>query len=331
MRRRKLIGLTGMAALGLPRGSHAQSGSLPVVGIMLVRSDDDSARQRVAEIRKGLQQAGLVEGTHYSLAVRFANGDLSRWPSIAQELGALNPKTIVLVGYGANIVRGVLPKMPLVITAFAVDPIKAGYAKSYAQPGGMITGNVMNALGGEESVAQKRISLLKQLVPDLTRLGMIYVEGGFVGDIEKDGLQKVAPQLGFDLMPYSVRNLDELQGAFASGLRDNVGAFYIAGDTLLSNNMPRVMPLAQASGKPTVGSNPEWARAGLLMSYSTDLLDGFRRAGIYAARIVTGTNPGDLPIEQATKFLFVINQKAARSLGIAISPMTLALADEVVE
>src|SRR5437899_2395745 len=104
MRRRAFVGVMGVAALICARRTDAQSAGLPLVGVMLARSDDEGARQRIGEIRKGLREVGLIEGTHYSLAVRFANGDLSRWPSLAQELGALNPKTIVVVGHGATIV-----------------------------------------------------------------------------------------------------------------------------------------------------------------------------------------------------------------------------------
>jgi putative tryptophan/tyrosine transport system substrate-binding protein len=110
-----------------------------------------------------------------------------------------------------------------------------------------------------------------------------------------------------------------------------VGAFYISGDPLLINNISRVMPHIVAAGKPTLGVYPEWGRAGLLMSYSTDLADGYRRAGIYAAKIIQGTKPGDLPIEQASKFTLVINTKTAKQLGISVPPTLLSLADEVIE
>jgi putative ABC transport system substrate-binding protein len=114
-------------------------------------------------------------------------------------------------------------------------------------------------------------------------------------------------------------------------LGDGAGAFYISGDPLLFSNMSRVMPHILATGKPTLGVYPEWARAGLLLTYSTDAMDGFRRAGAYAAKIVRGAKPGDLPIEQASKFWLVVNLKAARQLGIKVSSDLLTLADEVIE
>ena len=137
-----------------------------------------------------------------------------------------------------------------------------------------MTGNVMNAIGGEETMAQKRIGLFKDLVPGLKRLGMI------VSDLrgvlkEKDALRKVAPQLGFEFVHYGFDTLDDLEGAFAAGLRDDVSAFFISGDPLLFTNISRVMTFVTASRKPTVGPYPDWGRAGLLMSYSTDPLTAF--------------------------------------------------------
>jgi putative tryptophan/tyrosine transport system substrate-binding protein len=155
--------------------------------------------------------------------------------------------------------------------------------------------------------------------------------GAGVAILEKDALRKVVAQLGFEFMHYGLGTLDDLEGAFASGRRDNVSAFYISGEPLLITNMSRVMAFVAASGKPTVGPYPDWGRGGLLMSYSTDPVDGYRHAGTYAAKILNGAKPGDLPIEQASKFILVINQKPAKALGIVVPPTLLALADEVID
>jgi putative tryptophan/tyrosine transport system substrate-binding protein len=196
---------------------------------------------------------------------------------------------------------------------------------------GWITGNVMNAVGGEETMTQKRIGLFKQLVPDLTRLGMIASDVAIAVLKEKDALQKVATELGFELVHYGFKTVDDLEGAFAAGLRDDVSAFYISGEPLLTANLARVMSLVTASRKPTVGLYPDWGRAGLLMSYAADPDDSVRHAGIYVAKILNGAKPGDLPVEQASKFTFVINLKTAKALGIVVPPTLLALADEVIE
>jgi len=333
MRRREFIGLAGASALSIPRLGYAQTKTdLPVVGLLLLPKPDTTvARDRITMLRKGLQEEGFIEGTNYSLAVRFAEGDLNRLPQFARELGALNPRVIVVVGAGSSAVRQIVPDVPLVFTALAADPIALGFAQSYVHPGGMATGNVMNAVGGEETMTQKRIGLFKQLVPSLTRLGMIAPANGVLAMKEKEALQKVAAQLDFEFVLYGLNTIDDLESAFAAGLRDDVSAFYISGEPLLSANLARVMTFVTASRKPTVGPYPDWGRAGLLMSYATDPVDGVRRAGVYAAKILKGTKPGDLPIEQASKFTLVINQKTAKALGIAVPANLLALADEVIE
>jgi len=235
------------------------------------------------------------------------------------------------MGFGAGPAQRSFPEIPLVFCSVAADPIALGWVESYAHPGGMITGNVMNAVGGEESMTQKRIGFFKQLVPSLTRLGMIAPVNGILAIKEKEALQKVSAQMDFEFVLYGLKTIDDLESAFAAGLRDEVSAFYISGEPVLAVNILRVVSLVTASGKPSVGPYPDWGRAGLLMSYSTDLSDGARHAGIYAGKILHGAKPGDLPIEQASKFFLVINLKTAKALGITVPSTLLALADEVVE
>jgi putative ABC transport system substrate-binding protein len=344
MQRREFIGLIGAAALSFPRPGYAQT-DLPVVGFLLPqKSDSGGARDRVTALRKGLQEGGFIEGTNYSLAVRSAEGDMNRYPQLVRELGALKPRVIVTAGYASGNFSRLVPDVPMVFTGLAVDPIEVGLAQSYTHPGGMTTGNVMNAVGGELTIAQKRIGLFKELVPNLTRLGMIapaYRENealqtqkvvqGWLAMREKEALQKVSAQLDFEFVPYDFNTIDDLESAFASGVRDDVSAFYISTEPLLAGNLSRVMSSVTASRKPSVGTIPDWGRAGLLMSYATDIVDGVRHAGIYAAKILNGAKPGDLPVEQASKFTFVINLKTAKALGIAVPANLLALADEVIE
>jgi putative ABC transport system substrate-binding protein len=270
MRRRAFIGLIGGAALSFPQWGYAQTKTdLPLVGV-LYPGTPDVLKVRIAALRLGLQEAGFIEGTNYSLAIRFANGDLGRMPSLAKELGDLKPTVIVAATF-PSIVHKILPEIPIVFTAVAADPVASGLVKSYVRPGGMVTGNVMNAVGGEETMAQKRIGLFKDLVPGLTRLGMIAPDPGSpLAMTEKDALRKVAAQFGFEFLHYGLATIDDLEGAF-------------------------------------------------------------RHAGTYVSKILRGTKPGDLPIEQASKFIFAINLKTAKALGIAVPPALLALTDEVIE
>jgi putative ABC transport system substrate-binding protein len=228
-----------------------------------------------------------------------------------------------------------LPEMPVVFTAVSADPIKLGLAESYTHPGGMVTGNVMNAVGGEQAVVQKRIAFLREIVPNLARVGLIASDPAATVMEEAPGLQNAAAQYGFAFTHYSLGTLADperdLERAFVAARRDDVSAFYISGEPFMSANISLVMRFVEASAKPAVGAYPIWGRAGLLLSYATDANDSVRRAGVYAGRILKGEKPGDLPIEQASKFVLVINQKTARTLGLAVPSTLLAIADEVIE
>jgi putative ABC transport system substrate-binding protein len=339
MQRRQFISLVGAAAAWPLKASAQQGARLPLVAV-IIPFGEDMANERTSALRLGLKQAGLVEGTHYSLALRFANGDYARLPDLAKELDALKPRVFVVTASATaiGVTRKQAPNTPLVFASIAADPIAAGWAETYARPGGMMTGTVMNAVGGEESLTSKRIGFFKELVPNLTRLGMI----GFADSVnpissvnlaipERNALRNASAQLGFELLSYDIRSLDDFDAAVSSGLRDDVSAFYISGDPRMNLNIPRVVASLAKSGKPTCAVYPFWPRAGLLMSYSTDPNDGMRRSGFQVAKIIQGAKPGELPIEQAVKFTLSINQKTAKQLGIIPSPNFLAAADEVIE
>lgn len=326
MKRRAFLKVAGTAAVAFPGPAFAEE--LPLVAV-LVPGNAELANNRIAVIRKGLQEAGLVEGVNYTFALRFADGVFDRLPGLALELAALKPRVIVASAAAAVAVHKTVPELPLVFTSYAADPIKAGFAESYVRPGGNTTGNVMNAVGGEEALTQKRMGLFKELVPGLKRLGFIGTATSLLAVAELKALRSVAGHFGFEIVHHALQGLDDIEGAVASSTRDGVDALYVSGEPLLYNNMARVLPPVMAAGRPTVGTYPDWARAGLLMSYSADLLDDFRRAGIYAAKILGGEKPGDLPIEQASKFTLVVNARTAKQLGIAMPPTLLA--DEVIE
>lgn len=319
--------VSGAVAIGFPTPLLAQK-DVPLVAV-LVPGTAPLANDRMAAIRQGLKEAGLAEGVHYTFALRFADGVFDRLPALALELAALKPRLIVASAAAATAVHKVAPDLPMVFTSYAADPIKAGFAQSYVRPGGNTTGNVMNAVGGEETVTQKRMSLFKELVPNLKRLGFIGTATSILAVAELNALRSVAAPFGFEIVHHALQGLDDVESAVAASNKDGVDALYVSGEPSLYNNMARVLPLIMASGKPTVGTYPDWARAGLLMSYSADLLDDFRRAGIYAAKILGGEKPGDLPIEQASKFVLIVNARTAKQLGIRVPPTFLA--DEVIE
>lgn len=328
MRRRDVLRLSGALAAALPWPAFGQK-SLPLVAV-LVPGTADLAKSRIDAIRQGMREAGLIEGANYTFASRFAEGAFDRLPGLALELAALKPRVIIASAAAAVAVHKTVPDLPLVFTSYAADPIKAGFAESYVHPGGNTTGNVMNAIGGEQALTQKRVGWFKEMVPDLRRFGFIGTATSILARAELDALRSVAGSFGFEIVHHPIQALDDINGAVVSSKSDGVDALYVSGEALLYNNMAKVLPFVMDAGKPTVGTYPDWGRAGLLMSYSADLLDDFRRAGIYAAKILGGEKPGDLPIEQASKFTLVVNVGTAKRLGIDVPPALLTLADEVV-
>jgi putative tryptophan/tyrosine transport system substrate-binding protein len=335
MRRRTFLQAAGSAAIVWPMpAAVGRDATLPLVAVLLP-APEESSKPRLAALREGLKDEGLLEGSHYSVEARFANGDFARLPELAKEFDELKPRVFVASANAVLVVHKLLPDRPLVFTAIAADPIAFGLAQSYTRPGGSATGNVMNAIGGEESLTAKRLGFFKDLVPNIKRLGMIgswvpQLPGGLLYQ-EEVALRNTSGQLGFEFEKYAIKTLDDLEQAFAKALADDVDALYISGDPLLFANMSRVMSHIRAAAKPTLGTYPEWARAGLLLTYSNDLADGFRRAGVYAARIIKGAKPGDLPIDQASKFTLAINLKTAKQLGMSVPPNLLTLADELIE
>jgi putative tryptophan/tyrosine transport system substrate-binding protein len=188
-----------------------------------------------------------------------------------------------------------------------------------------------NASGGEQSLVGKRIGLLKELVPSLAWIGVIFNAEASTGSLTLIGAKSAANRLGLEVLSLPIRTLVDIAGAFASGVSAGAGAFYIVGDGLTMSNRVKVAEFAARAGKPTIGQLVEQARAGLLMAYAPDTADGWGRTASYAVKILAGAKPGDLPIEQARKFTFVINLKSAQALGITVPPRLMQLADELVE
>jgi len=318
------IGATQTIALAQPRPD-------PPLVALLVPGSQDFARVRVDALRGGLKEAGFVDGHHYTLATRFADGDFARLPGLARDLKDLKPRVFVASANAVFVVHEVAPELPLVFTSIGVDPVQRGLAQSYERPGGHATGNVQIAVGGEASLTQKRLGLFRACVPGLTRLGMIGVVDGRLSTQEAGALRLACSQSRIAFSTHEVRTVDDLPQAFAEAQRDAVDGLYVSGEPLLFNNMSRVMPLLAAAARPSFGVYPEWARAGVMLAYSTDIPDGFRHAGLYVAKILQGTRPGDLPIEQATKFTLVVNLKTMATLGLAAPASVIALADDVIE
>jgi len=331
MQRRKFIALIGGAA-AWPLAARAQQvANLPLVAV-IATSTEQLATARSASIREGLKQAGLIEGKDYVMTLRFADGDYARVPEIIKELDGLKPRVWVTLGLGPKPIHRQEPNAPVVFTSIAIDPVEYGWVESYARPGGMVTGNVQNAMGGLESLMSKQFQFFRELVPNLTRLGFIGLTDTAVQfPVERAAVQNAAQQLGFAVSMYEVPTLADVESAIASGQRDDVSAFFLSVDPRLVARMPQIVASLAKTGKPAFGPTPPWTRGGLLMSYYTDFNEQARRAGGQVAKILRGAKPGDLPIEQADKFTLILNLKTAKQLGITVPPALLAQADEVIE
>jgi putative ABC transport system substrate-binding protein len=331
MRRRDLIAmLSGTAAAWPVRASSQTAHGLPLVAVLWPGKPEIEVEFDAA-LRHGLKDGGYVEGTNFSFAMRYANADFEHFASLAAELAALNPQVIIAAPEGGVLaVHKAAPTVPLVGT-LPGDPVALGLAASFARPGGKVTGMTLSASGGQEALTGKRISLLKELVPGLTRVGLILVAGTSDFRAVQSGAEAASGRLGIKVLPLPVRTLDEVEAAFSSGLRAGTDAFFIDDQPLMFTNRVKVAELAAVAGKPTIGMMPEQARAGLFTSYGNSPADAWRVYGRYAAKILAGANPGDLPIQQESKFLFVINLKTAQELGITVPPRLMTLADELVE
>lgn len=265
MKRRQFARLFGMSVTIQAWPAFAQR-ELPLVAAVFPGSTTQ-ASTRIDALRTGLREAGFVEGVNYTLAMRFGDGAYDRLPGLIRELGGLKPRVIVSAGV-APVVKKLLPETPHVFTAIAADPIKLGLVDNYARPGANVTGNVMTS-GGEGSMTQKRIELFRQLVPNFKRLGFLGSKTSSVTLAGLDALQGITGRLGFEVVHYPVWTVDEIEAAVTATTRDGVDALCVSGEPLLIGNLARTAKAIAMSGKPAVGPYPDFARAGLLMTYGT--------------------------------------------------------------
>jgi putative ABC transport system substrate-binding protein len=333
--RRDFLQIAGFAASSVSLPTRAQQGlNAPIVAV-LTPSTPAQAGVRLGFFRAGLKEAGLRENVDYTIVLRAAEGRLERLPDLAAELNALRPAVLLTGGTLVAALR-LQPRPPIVFTGIAIDPVQSGIVESYARPGGLVTGNVLNALGGEDSILRKRIGFFKEMVPGLRHLGA-FGPARIAGvtrslfDQESEAVVEAALRLGLQTSIYRLGSIDTLAEVVAAGLSDGIDGIFLSGEPMIIANIALVMTLVLSARKPVVAPYVEFARAGALMSYSSDISDGYRRAGIYVARILQGAKPGDLPIEQPTKFTFAINLRTARELGIAVPLALQAAADELIE
>jgi putative ABC transport system substrate-binding protein len=328
MKRREFIALIGGVAVGSPVAARAQQPALPVVAFLNGGHPSDSAANAAA-FRKGLSEASVVEGRDVTVEYHWMEGQYDRAPAVVAELVRRRVAVIATPGFppGALAAKAATTTIPI---AFGVgdDPVKLGLVASLARPGGNVTG--INFFIHE--ITSKRLALLRELVPTAVRIAvLVNPNNAAAAEANLKEAREVAPSLGLQILAFNASTAGEIDAAFGAIARERADGLLVGGDGFLFSRRGQFATLAARDRLPLIGAGHEFTRAGGLMSYGTSLTDMFRQVGIYAASIVKGAKPADLPVLQSTKFEFVLNLQTARALGLEVPPSLLARADEVIE
>src|SRR5262245_1462612 len=327
LRRREFIALLGAAA-SWPLAARAQQTAMPVIGFLHGTSLETNV-DRLRGFHRGLKDTGYVEGENVTIVYRWAENQIDRLPELAADLVRRQVAVITAVGGPVSVLaaKEATTTIPIVFN-INEDPVKLGFVASLSRPGGNLTG--INFLSGE--LVAKRLELLHQLVPAATRLAVL-VNPAHNPNTESTlrSVEPAARALGLQIQVLNVSTIREIDAAFATFIRERPDALFVAGDPFLSSRRVQLVNLASRHAIPTTYSTRDYAEAGGLMSYGTNLTDNYRQVGVYVGRILKGAKPADLPVEQASKFELVINASTARMLGLTVPDKLLALADEVIE
>lgn len=329
MIRRRFLFLLGGAATAWPLTARAQQPErVRRIGVLLPYIERDSqAQARVAAFLAALQERGWADGRNVGFEFRYAEGQPDRLPALAVDLVQRNVDVILTAGTEAtDIARRATKDIPIVMAAVG-DPIAAGFIASLARPGGNVTGASLLAT----ELTAKRLQLLKDALPALTRLAVLWSAAN-ASVIEKlKQIQTAAPLFGVQLHPFELRAPSDIERAFASAVQFGAQAVMTTEDALQITYRARVVELGKRHRMPVASEFGEFARAGALMSFGPSILDQFRYAAGYVDKIFKGAKPGDLPVEQATRFELIVNLKTAKALGVMIPPSILGRADEVIQ
>jgi putative ABC transport system substrate-binding protein len=290
--------------------------------------DAETESARIEAIRLALRQVGYVEGQTVTTEYRYADGKLDRISALAAELVRQKVDLIIVTG-GDPVIRAAknaATATPIVMVGGGLDPVGAGFVQSLARPGGNITG--LTNLGTE--LSGKRLELLQAAVPKLARVAVLY-NAAIPGNVlQLKEIQKTAPGLKLSVQALEVRNEDGFATVFAALNKQRPDGLYVPGGPVMNDNGKRITHFALKNRLPSMYSRREFVDAGGLMSYGADLADSYRRVAYYVDRILKGAKPGDLPVEQPTKFELVINLKTAKQIGLTIPPSVLARAERVI-
>jgi putative ABC transport system substrate-binding protein len=325
IRRREFITLVGGAASAWPLVARAQQpGKRPTIGFLGAHPSIES--ERVAAFVQRLRELGWIDGRNLAIEYRWAEGRNERYAENAAEFVRLKIDVIVTVATPPTLAAKQATAVIPIVFAAASDPVGTGLVASLARPGGNVTGlaNQVSDTGG------KKLELLREAVPGLRRLAIMANVGNPASVLDMDEAEATARTLGLEVIRSEIRRADDIASAF-DALKDRAEALYVCVDPLVNTHRIRVNTLALGARLPTIHGLREYVEAGGLMSYGPNLPDLLRRAADYVDKILRGAKPGDIPVEQPTKFDLVINLTTAKALGLEIPASLLARADEVIE
>jgi putative tryptophan/tyrosine transport system substrate-binding protein len=324
MRRREFITLVGSAAVTWPLAVRAQQAAkLPTIGFL--GADAVAFGPWTAAFVARMRELGWVEGRTIAIEYRWSEGRPERYAEIAAEFVRLKVDVIVTVGSAVPIVKQATTVIPIVF-AVGIDPVGSGLVASLPKPGGNVTGLSLQA----NDLAGKRLEFLREVVPKLHRLAIMFNVGNAQPVLEMRDTQAAARTLGLEVAPLEIRRAEDIAPAFQA-LKTQADALYVAVDQLVAANRTRILTFALGARLPTVFSTRDFVKAGALMSYGPNYSDLFRHSADYVDKILRGTKPGDIPVEQPTKFELVINLTTATALGLTIPESFLLRADEIIE
>jgi putative tryptophan/tyrosine transport system substrate-binding protein len=324
MKRRDALTAMAIAAL-LPMYGFAQQQNLPIIGLLVTHAPFTDVVFN--SMRSGLKKYGYIDGNNIKIEARTALGQLERVPGIAEELVRLRPLAIMVVNdIAIRAVKAATNTIPIVMVGYAVrDPVASKLIESYSRPGGNITG----VYSVDSALLPKRLELLKQAIPGLSRVAAFW-DPNF-GRYQIDELLNAAKLLNLELAPFEIRNVDDIEPAFKAAKRAQTQALISTYAPVLWIHRTRLAQLALDAKLPSISEYPEHAEAGGFISYGSSGVDTWANAAYYVDRLMKGVKISDLPVEQVSTFKLVVNQKTAKALGIKLPDSILYRADEVIK
>jgi putative tryptophan/tyrosine transport system substrate-binding protein len=323
--RREFIAGLGSAA-AWPVVARAQQSASPVIGL-LANVSPGAKRLQVAAFHRGLNETGYAERRNLGIEYRWAEGHFDRLPAMAADLVGRRVAVIFVNGApGVHAVKAETTTIPVVFS-IGEDPVKEGLVLSLNRPGGNVTGftNFQNQLGS------KKLSLLRDIVPKPAMLALLVNPTNPNAALDTKDLQAAAHTLAWPLEVFKASDERDFEPAFDAMTRRGAGALYVNTDPVFQAGREQIVALAARHALPAIYERREFPEAGGLMSYAASEVESFRQCGVYVGRILNGAKPADLPVQEATRFEFVINIRSARALGLTIPETLLATADEVIE